>query len=63
MRFSDHPFVVTFMALYLCQVICFEWDPVKERTKQRKRYSVGFDIAQRVFDDPNCFRVQEQDRI
>ena len=41
-------------------MIRFEWDPVKARAYKRK-HRVSFEIAQRVFDDPDAFA--DQDRI
>lgn len=41
-------------------MICFEWDPAKERTNRRK-HGIGFEIARHVFDDPDA--LAEPDRI
>ena len=38
----------------------FEWDPAKERANVRK-HGLDFDLAQRVFDDPNA--VSDRDRF
>jgi uncharacterized DUF497 family protein len=41
-------------------MIRFRWDPPKARTNLRK-HGISFEIAQRVFDDPDA--LSEQDRI
>jgi len=37
----------------------FEWDDSKNR-KNRRKHGVSFEVAQRVFTDPNALMVQDR---
>jgi uncharacterized protein len=37
----------------------FEWDPRKDKAN-RKKHGVSFELAQRVFDDPNHMSIQDR---
>jgi uncharacterized protein len=52
--------VATFVELYYCSIVRFEWDEAKAKTNQRK-HGVRFEDAMLVFADP--FALVEQDRI
>jgi len=39
----------------------FEWDGEKSRTNRRDHDGIDFDVARRVFDDPNV--LIEADRV
>jgi len=56
---NDIP-VATFLVLYSCSMVWFEWDDAKARTNERK-HGVRFEDAMLVFADP--FALVEQDRI
>ena len=37
----------------------FEWDPRKDKAN-REKHGISFDLAQRVFDDPNHLSLQDR---
>jgi uncharacterized protein len=37
----------------------FEWDPRKDRVN-REKHGISFELAQRVFDDPNHLSLQDR---
>ena len=37
----------------------FEWDPRKDKAN-RKKHGISFELAQRVFDDPNHLSLQDR---
>lgn len=37
----------------------FEWDPRKDKAN-REKHGIGFELAQRVFDDPNHLSLQNR---
>ena len=59
-RNQNHTFVVTFLVVYSCGMVWFEWDQAKATSNERK-HGVRFDDAMLVFADP--FALVEQDRI
>jgi uncharacterized protein len=52
--------VATFVELYYCLMVRFEWDEAKAKANRRK-HGVRFEDAMLVFADP--FALVEQDRI
>jgi len=40
-------------------MVRFEWDEAKNRANRRK-HGVSFELAQRVFDDPNALMLQDR---
>ena len=38
----------------------FEWDPEKERANIRKHHGIDFEVAAKVFDDPNFVLLKDR---